>query len=701
MAGYTGVITRQTTFELSTYLCWRLEQTGGGEAIRNERDKTGILHNKFPCLAFSDTVRGQLRIWETRAAAASGEMKWECPKLKVFNPKNQLVKLKDYSGSASEEFWEVFPVNHVPVKTALINPIKLKQLADTVGYASPLLETVCKDLREGADIGCVGDCRLPTWSKNSAGTYPFGEHVSDAIASWVKKGVVYGPVALEDIPADAKVNGLMCRPKPDGSVRVILNMSAPLGNSVNDGIDISEFPATMSSTLKWLAVLDKAGRGCKMMKIDWADAYKHVPVRAEDIHLQWFSWLGMGFAELCLIFGTSSSVGIYDRAAKVVLQLVFRLSKFPPELVCQHLDDVCAASAAGTADLELFESTYRKVAQQVGVQLAPTDNPEKAFEPCTEGVVLGVMYNTLNWTWSIPPDKLHRLIVQIEVAMECNHLKQSEVWSLCGRVLHYAPLVPCGRFNLDYIIAANSVSTDRHFPVEVSAKLKRQLGFWRTMLKVCAGWTSIPEPVVHFPPWTRECYTDAAGGSMEGVGRGAGAVSENWWAWVPWARKINCGVKAHDGKKLCRKLSALELVGPLIIVAAGSEWCRSKPVRVWVDNSGSVQIWKKGYSTRCQLCTTLVKAISTVAAGLGCKFTIEKIRRCSSPGAVMADALSKAEFNSFRRTALAARWSLGAEPARVPGPVLHWLANPVVDDDLGDKILRHLATNSAVLGYSC
>jgi hypothetical protein len=104
---------------------------------------------------------------------------------------------------------------------------------------------------------------------------------------------------------------------------------------------------------------------------------------------------------------------------------------------------------------------------------------------------------------------------------------------------------------------------------------------------------------------------------------GCGAVSQGWCAYVPWARKINCGVKAADGIKLSRKLSALELVELLICVAAGAGWCRNQPVRVWVDNAGSVMIWKKGYSTRCKLCTTLVKAIGTVAAGIGCVLVVE------------------------------------------------------------------------------
>ena len=174
-----------------------------------------------------------------------------------------------------------------------------------------------------------------------------------------------------------------------------------------------------------------------------------------------------------------------------------------------------------------------------------------------------------------------------------------------------------------------------------------------------------------------------------------------WWAQVPWARKINCGVRAEDGKKLSRKLSALELVGPLVCVTAGHRWCRGRPVRIWVDNIGSVRIWKKGYSSSCGLSTTLVKAIATVAAGIGCRVTIEKITRCSGTGAVMADALSKGEFARFREVAAVARWDLDVGPAVVPGSLLYWLADPVVDDQLGARLLREMSGSAAVLGYSC
>jgi hypothetical protein len=94
----------------------------------------------------------------------------------------------------------------------------------------------------------------------------------------------------------------------------------------------------------------------------------------------------------------------------------------------------------------------------------------------------------------------------------------------------------------------------------------------------------------------------------------------------------------------------LELIGPLVAVCTSPELNPQGPMRIWVDNAGSVRIWQKGYSSSCALCTTLVKAIATVAAGVRCRVGIEKITRCSNKDALYADMLSKAQFRQFRAT---------------------------------------------------
>jgi hypothetical protein len=425
-----------------------------------------------------------------------------------------------------------------------------------------------------------------------------------------------------------------------------------------------------------------------MAKVDWAAAYKHIAVRPEDVPLQYFSWLGKDFAELMLVFGGASSAGLFDRLAKTALDLIVRWSKFPPKMVIQYLDDVCGAAPQGCPSLVRFEEAYRKFAADVGIQLAPDTDPDKAFRSATKGVILGVCYDTVAWTWSIPQEKLAKVLHQLKSAMTEDTLPQHEVWSLVGRVLHYAPLIPAGKFNIDELIAANSFSKERNATVPMTAAIRRQAHFWWVMLKSTSGLTAIPSPT-RFPAWTLEYFTDASGGSALSSGHGTGGIGGGFWFMVPWGQRINSGAKHTDGRRLCRKMSALELVGPLICVSADQENCRGKPVQIWVDNAGSVAIWRKGYSTKCGLCTTLVRAINVVSTAAGCPVTIEKITRCSDTGSELADELSKGRFLAFKRK-LPTNWIINAEPAWILRSILAWIARPGVDLDLGDNILRDI-----------
>jgi hypothetical protein len=131
-------------------------------------------------------------------------------------------------------------------------------------------------------------------------------------------------------------------------------------------------------------------------------------------------------------------------------------------MVIQYLDDVCGAAPQGCLSLERFLKAYKDFAADTGIQLAPDSDPDKAFSCTMKGVVLGVLYDTENWTWSIPQEKLARVLHQLRTAIDADTLAQHQVWSLVGRVLHYAPLVPSGRFNIVHLISANSNSIDRN-----------------------------------------------------------------------------------------------------------------------------------------------------------------------------------------------------------------------------------------------
>jgi len=340
-----------------------------------------------------------------------------------------------------------------------------------------------------------------------------------------------------------------------------------------------------------------------------------------------------------------------------------------------------------------------KVAVEVGVKLAPEDDPEKAFSLRQNGTVLGIHYNTINWTWEIPVDKLGRLVHQIDEALAAEWLWQEKIWSLVGRIIHYAPLVVDGRFHIRHLIKANNVSKLKKFKVVVERDMKRQLAFWRGFLLTSSGLASIPSVPVVAPAWAFRCYTDAAGGSKSSPGLGCGGVMDGGWFFQHWSDAIN-GSGMCNGMRVGGKMSALELVGPLIALSVWADKFRCNTVVFLVDNSGSVCIWKKGYSSSCPLASTLVSAMAAMAAGIGATVCVEKIARCSDPGTLMADALSKSAFTKFREAAPAG-WRLPSAPETVPLAILRWLDRPGPDEDLGMKLLREIACKGPVLGLSC
>lgn len=620
------------------------------------------------------------------------------PAPKKFKPKHEGVwVLDDYAVAPPEGFWLSFPTNLVQPARSAVDHAKLRAAAEEAGFKDrATLEAVCRDLEVGAVIGCSPPFRHPTLATNAKSAIEAGRQVTDALADWVKKGFVYGPVPRREVPVQAKFNGLMVRPKPNGSVRVICNLSAPKDESVNDGIDKDDFPTSMDTLDKWLRALQTAGKECKICKVDWSDAYKHIAVALEDTDLQWFEWLDQCFKELCLIFGGKSSAGIYDRLAKVVLFIVIWRSGICKEAVIQFLDDCCAAAPKGSTILETFDRIFAEVALELGVKLAPRDDPDKSFGPRTFGTVLGIHYDTVAWTWALPEEKLLRLLHLLRELMSVDECSQGQIMTMAGKILNIAPLVPSGKYNLDCIIRANAVSQQKKLRVPVLPSLKRQMAFWFDVLRLCSGTAAIPPPATGLPAWAFDVYTDAAGGSCKSLGLGAGAVARGFWAFIPWSHAINSGRLSADGRRLDRAMSALELVGPLLALVAGHNIWRGQCVRFWVDNSGSVFIFKKGYSTSCVLSTTLVKALASVAAGLGCRIDIVKITRCSTPEADMADALSKSDLTRFwagaeRHPSLA----LPLFPASVPEALSAWLTAPREDAALGEKLLAGLVSGGA------
>ena len=632
----------------------------------------------------------------------------ERPTLKEFKPKMGLPRLDNYKHTAPAKYWNYWPKRTfeqaLPSKS-WVSSSRLKELVERYGYTDwARLERAVDRLNNGADIGCQGRGRLPTFSGNSSSAFEFGDRVADSLAEWIKDGIMVGPLDEEEIPwSEITVSGIMVRLKPSGKARLIVNLSAPRNEegpgSVNSGIKVEDFPAKMSSTSKFVESLFRVGRNALISKSDWNAAYKHQFVREEDLKLQFIKFMGKYFCELALVFGAISSPGIYDDLAKVVLGIALKKSKLSPALVSQHLDDVVAVGPNNSSAIWDFDRAYREVCSYVGVSLADRLDKDKSFAPCQAGLVLGVWYDTRDFTWSIRDDKLFFLLHDLKEAIDGDFVTLGKMLSISGKIINIRMLVSGGKFKLGYILMAanNAPSKDKSWEMKLSANCKEHLYWWYLTLQVCSGKTQISRPETILSPLAFKAYTDAAGGTVQKVGHGVGGILEDVWFYIPWPHWLNAGKVNVDGVRFDRKLSVLEMLGPLGILVSAPNKIRNKHLEVFVDNQGAVSIYAKGYSTSCVYCYTVAMAIYEVSKALNCNLVMTKVARCSSRETIIADLLSKAAFSDFYDLMPERKLS----PARIPAALLRWINNPVEDTKLGQRILKEMAQYTMVLGYNC
>ena len=115
-----------------------------------------------------------------------------------------------------------------------------------------------------------------------------------------------------------------------------------------------------------------------------------------------------------------------------------------------------------------------------------------------------------------------------------------------------------------------------------------------------------------------------------------------------------------------------------------------------VDNEGSVRMYNKGWTAKCQLCNTLLVAINEVAIALNTDLFVEKITRCSNNQATAADALSKMDLKTFRQMMPEA----SPGPLKVQVALTMWIKDPQPDRFLGLKILTEMSRSTSLLGYN-
>ena len=510
---------------------------------------------------------------------------------------------------------------------------------------SALRRVVISRLRHGADIGYRGDLRARV-TRNNKSAETRRDEVSAAIAAEVRAGTTCGPFPSPPL-CEFVVNALSARDKDSGGVRLILDLSQPRGDSVNDGINPDEFRVSYTSVDEASRLIFAlGGRGALLAKADIKAAFKLIPVRADQWRLLGFKWDGAYYYQRALCFGSRSSPRIFADFADCLLALFQQRARRAE--VRAYMDDFWLVAPPGSPDAATAYRAIRDVCSEIRVPLAS----DKCVAPTTRLTLLGVTLDTEAMTIALPDAK--RLALQQTIAALIGRRKctKRELQSVIGRLVHAAKCVVPGRaFTRRLLDLASSVTVPTH-RVRLNAAARADLVWWARYLPQWNGTFPVLPPAGS----TGGIVTLHTDSSRWGTGAWTG---QHWWLyqWPP-------GVVTSPAPSM----TFLELL-PILVSCQmwGGQW-RGRRLQVRCDNFGAVGVVRRGWSGDSRLMAMVRHLLFSAACG---GFHVDLLFLPTTENGP-ADALSRGNVDLFRSAVPAAN----AAPDPVPPGLRTYLDAP-------------------------
>ena len=544
--------------------------------------------------------------------------------------------------------------------------------------------------------------------------YPLEQlpRVADALASFTKRGHMAGPL-FGMKTRKFKINSLMAIRKPGGHIRVVGNLKAPKGRSFNEGIPVErlgDWPVTQLTAGQFAKKIVSAGRDAFLACSDVKDAYKLIPVTTDQRRLQAYAFCGALFIELKLIFGDRMACQYFDRFHHAILHaFVYPQSSFPPVAQGKTVDDIpSVAPKEAKHTLDSFVNAYRSSLNLLNIQAAEDDPTRtKAFDCAQEGEVLGIRFNTSTFTWSLPKDKLYRVVTDLRKLGDTN-TKHSlrELETVVGKALYLTQLCPP---LLIFMGEPLFMQTQHiHELSDITGMIsdsKRDEKMFNTnsdashdmlmLAALLADTHDNPLPIIDPRPAVPLCavqiYPDASGNI-------AGTTSPCLGVFFPPQHLQHAAAHSlpfptdfllqPNGSSLVADTSStLEALGLIIPMMIEPYRCVGRALHFNIDNFAVVcSVHKRRSHDR--LAHTLIRAAYMVSGALACKISASWICRRSDPSSVVADDLTHMDFGS---TTLVDQYANTSTHQYFPEPIRAWMRDPHYDRDLGHKILRWMS----------
>ena len=427
---------------------------------------------------------------------------------------------------------------------------------------------ILSGIRQGFHIG-VDRARLSLrpGPGNFPSVYNHPHIVETHIAGEVAQRRLLGPVPeyLVGLCHSSPI-GLIPKLHRPGKWRLIVDLSAPHGNSVNDAISPELSRMHYASVLDAAAIVRSLGPGSLMAKIDLQNAYRVLPVHPDDHPLLAIRWESSTYVDTTLPFGLRSATKIFSAFADA---LAWVMHKHGVSRQLHYLDDYLFLGAPTSQECAHNLQTALQVCHQLGVPVAA----QKTEGPTTCLTFLGIQLDSVSMQLSLAQDKLTRIRGLVLSWRSKRAATKQELQSLVGHLSHAATVVQHSRTFLRRMIDLSKQVHQPHHFIRLSQEFLSDLQWWASFLPRWNG-----KSMLHSPNPQHVITADASGT----WGCGAIGSNDNWFQ-IQWPKSW---ADYH--------IAAKELVPVVMAVALwGAPW-QSTTVLVCSDNAAVVAALTSG-----------------------------------------------------------------------------------------------------------
>jgi hypothetical protein len=424
--------------------------------------------------------------------------------------------------------------------------------------------------------------------------------------------------------------------------------------------------------------------GAWLAKIDLKAFFRHVPLDPADWGLMAFRWDGQRFVDTRLNFGQRNAPEVAYRFAMAVLWAVQqRMSELELGIVFTLVvcDDWLVVAQC-KEDCRIVWELLMSILAALGFEFAR----HKCVGPCQELIWLGLLFDSVRMTVSLPEDKLEKALALVQRARAARKLTRSDLDRLFGYLSYCAGVVFGGRAFLHGLRRLryrgdSGVALAAGHRVHVSVALREDMRWWEHHLRLLNGDVATPIVAPFMCHEDLQIFLDARGGSggigvffdgafvaltgaevneryPAGVGAGPGG-----WAEVasPGVRRtLSCGTVAEPSTEA----NHWELMAFVVLLDLFPDALRNRHVVVMSDSQSAISC------VRC-LAASLdspVLAHLTRCVLSRCVELNVRLLPLHIPGVenVLADHLSRDRLDEFASAALGGQQWVGRREDGAP-----------------------------------